>query len=89
MDLDRAKVYLNKINRLYDSLKESKTSISAIEKKLMLDYISNLYDSILEDTPAVKPAPRVYEPKRTQSVYTPPKRETVKPPTVYLSLIHI
>ena len=86
MDLDRAKVYLNKINRLYDSLKESKTSISAIEKKLMLDYISNLYDSMLDEAPPVQARAKVYEPKRAQPVYTPPspKREEPKlPPRIY------
>ncbi len=86
MDLDRAKVYLNKINRLYDSLKESKTSISAIEKKLMRDYISNLYDSMLDEAPPAPPRAKVYEPKRKEPVYTPPtpKREEPKlPPRIY------
>ena len=81
MDLDRGRVYLNKINRLYDSLSESKTSISAIEKKLMLDYVSNLYDAMLDEAPPVQPRARVYEPpKRREPVYTPPKREEPKRP---------
>lgn len=81
MDIERGRVYLNKINRLYDSLSESKTSISAIEKKLMLDYISNLYDAMLDDAPPVQPRAKVYEqPRRSQPAYTPPKREEVKRP---------
>ncbi len=53
MDFKKAKTYLDKINHLYEGMKDDE-QISPIEKKLMLDYISSLYDSFWYET---SPAP--------------------------------
>lgn len=63
MDLQRTKILLDKINRLHQNLSASKTAISSIEKKLMLDYLSNMYDAVLDDTPAISKVAPVIVPK--------------------------
>jgi len=48
MNFTKAKMYLEKINLLYQGIQED-NQVSPIERKLMLDYISKLYDSFWYD----------------------------------------
>ncbi len=51
MDLKRAGILLEKINKLYDSMRVAPDDISAVEADLMRDYVRRLYDALLDDAP--------------------------------------
>lgn len=86
MDLQQAKILLNKINALYKNLSIDEGSISSIERDLMLSYIRQLYDTFVNDEPTpvraerrtrttknaapAAPAPKQEPPAKE---YTPPK----------------
>lgn len=88
MDLQQAKIVLNKINALYKNMSSDAGGVSSIEKDLMLSYIRQFYDAFLEGengkakparvhkTPKVAPPPVVETPK-----VEPPKKE-YKPPKI-------
>lgn len=66
MDVNKAKSYLKKINRLFDGVEQDNGEISTIEKDLMLSYIRDFYETFFDDnnTPvAPKSAPVVATPK--------------------------
>lgn len=99
MDLKKAKTYLDKINLLYEGMKDDE-QINPIEKKLMLDYISNLYDAFWYDVtpaPVEKPAKRKKEKvkattKRTKSASVPaptPPPPAPKPEPVVVAPVAI
>ena len=72
MNIDKAKILLEKINVLMRSMSVSPDQIADIEQDLMKNYIRQLYESVLEESaPAPKSAPT---PK-------PVKKEIVPPPT--------
>ena len=48
MDLQKAKILLDKINALYNNMNADAKNISAIEKDLMKNYIQQLYESFLD-----------------------------------------
>ncbi len=71
MNLAKAKILLDKINRLYKSMSLDEENVAAIEKDLMRDYVKQLYETFLQEegrsiavTPKRKTAPR--------ATYTPP-----------------
>ncbi len=94
MDLQQAKILLEKINSLQKSIALNKGPIAAIERDLMLSYIRQLYEIYLDsDMPAVavsipaveetniSPKPTEIEPPRRE--YTPPvMKEKPEPPKV-------
>lgn len=49
MNLDKAQLLLEKINRLYKSMSLDAENVAAIEKDLMRDYIKQLYAAFLEE----------------------------------------
>ena len=83
MDLQQAKILLNKINALYKNLSIDEGSISSIERDLMLSYIRQLYEAFVNEesapvkterktrvTKSAPPAPKQEAPAKE---YTPPK----------------
>ncbi|HMN89002.1 MAG TPA: hypothetical protein PKD70_00620 [Saprospiraceae bacterium] len=92
MDLQQAKILIEKIGALHKSVSLNKGHIAAIERDLMLSYIRQLYDVFL-DVPANPPIeelpktqPRNAETEPVRRTYTPPKiidiSDTPKPPAV-------
>lgn len=71
MDLQKAKILLDKINALYLNMNADKKNISSIERDLMKSYIQQLYESfsnipqapvrkavqVIKSTPKAKPTP--------------------------------
>ena len=47
MDLTKAKILLDKINRLYRSMSLDEDNVAPIERDLMRDYIKQLYATFL------------------------------------------
>lgn len=96
MDLQQAKILLEKINALQRSINLNKGPMASIERDLMMSYIRQLYEVYLDgDTQQVmakpktevaqeeiKVAPKPPEIEPPKPVYTPPKVETLKPPVV-------
>ena len=81
MNLTKAKILLDKINRLYKSMSLDADNVATIEKDLMRDYVKQLYDAFLQETAEVaKPT----KPKRVPSkpTYTPPPAYTPPAPVV-------
>jgi len=66
MNLAKAKILLDKINRLYTSMSLDEDNVATIEKDLMRDYVKQLYDAFLSEKTAV-------------AVPTRPRRTTPKP----------
>ena len=72
MNIDKAKILLDKINVLMRSMAVAPDQIADIEQDLMKNYIRQLYESVLEESaPAPKPTPKP----------RPVKKEVVPPPT--------
>lgn len=94
MNLTKAKILLDKINRLHRSMSLDEDNIAPIEKDLMRDYIKQLYDTFLVaesvDTPIVvkkgNAAPKAtYAPppvRKKVVVATPPPPPPPPPPPV-------
>jgi hypothetical protein len=70
MDLQHAKVILNKINALQRSIGDDAGSVSAIERDLMLSYIRQLYEAY--HIPMAAFQPKAQDPK-------PPARPEIPP----------
>jgi len=98
MDLNKAQLLLDKINRLYKSMSLDPENVAQIEKDLMRDYIKQLYGSFLEETkgtpaPIVQKKsspPPIIEPKRIQPVRASPPPVTeriISPPPVAKRII--
>lgn len=96
MDLQQARILLEKITSLQKSIALNKGPMAAIERDLMLSYIRQLYDVYVgSEEPAeaakisqnkaseeAKVAPKPAEVEQPRQTYTPPPsfEETVKPP---------
>ncbi|MFK7983576.1 MAG: hypothetical protein AB8G86_26600 [Saprospiraceae bacterium] len=91
MNLTKAKILLDKINRLYKSMSLDEENVATIEKDLMRDYVKQLYDAFLQEeaTTSVPVRQKKAAPRPTYTpppAYTPPapvvrkKIETVTPP---------
>ena len=76
MNIDKAKILLDKINVLMKSMAIAPNQVAEIEKDLMKNYIRQLYESVLEEdgvvvkTPA-KPLPTKQQPKPKPVVVEP------------------
>ncbi|MEM6319855.1 MAG: hypothetical protein AAF960_19440 [Bacteroidota bacterium] len=89
MNLTKAKILLDKINRLYKSMSLDEENVANIEKDLMRDYIKQLYDTFLVENgePKVTTRPKVsftpppVVPKR-EEIPTPTARKAPPPPKV-------
>lgn len=95
MNLQRAKILLDKANRLYQGIREDGDTPSAIERDLMLSYLRDLYELFLyEDKnnnapvtvaapkPTTKPKPPVTTPRKPVVMpmdLTPPPVSKPKP----------
>ncbi|MCH2080978.1 MAG: hypothetical protein MK226_01245 [Saprospiraceae bacterium] len=64
MDLQHAKILLEKINALYKSISADENRVSSIERDLMLSYIRQLYDSFLEVEEIEPPKPKKKKEKK-------------------------
>lgn len=83
MNLQQAKVLLNKINALHRSIGLDENDVSAIERDLMLSYIRQLYEAYSNfDKPTAQPArPATPPAPRPEPVPpSPPKPERREPP---------
>lgn len=92
MDLQQAKILLEKIASLQKSIALNKGPMAAIERDLMLSYIRQLYEVYMDsDEPTlsaktggnneeVKVAPKPIEVEQPRATYTPPKIEIPEPP---------
>ena len=66
MDVNKAKSYLKKINRLFDGIEQDNGEISKIEKDLMLSYVRDFYETFFDDKKTViapQPEPVAVAPK--------------------------
>lgn len=94
MDIQKAKILLEKVNALLKSVSIDADNISNIERDLMLSYIRQLYDAVLSEseqlstptqtrttqkTPAT-PKPTRSSTNTTTTVPPPPRRINVEPP---------
>jgi len=80
MNLNKAQLLLEKINRLYKSMSLDAENVAAIEKDLMRDYVKQLYAAFLEEniTQPYKVKETAYTPR---VAYTAPE-EVQTPPAV-------
>jgi len=78
MNLNKAQLLLEKINRLYKSMSLDSENVAAIEKDLMRDYIKQLYAAFLEEN-TTKPTP---ESTYTSRIAHTTPVETYVPPVV-------
>jgi len=85
MDLQKAKILIDKINSLHKSMGSDADGVAAIEKDLMLSYIRQLYEVFLSEEPVkVKAASKV------EIIKSSPKskpRKTTRPKPVQLEVI--
>ena len=72
MDLKQAKVLLEKIDRLMQSMSTDSGRVSAIEKDLMLNYIRELYETFISADTRAKGESRQYQAPAMERKYTPP-----------------
>lgn len=90
MDLQKAKILLDKINALYNNMSADKKNISTIERDLMKSYIQQFYESfidvprapvrkaveVIKSTPKPKPqpSPRIITKKKAPVITPPPPK---------------
>jgi len=87
MDLNRAKILIEKINSLHKSMGADVTHISAIEKDLMKSYVRQLYEVVITETSSpTKASPKVEIIKSTPKPTTR-KKSTPPPKPVELEVI--
>ncbi|MEL7422937.1 MAG: hypothetical protein AAFN81_08110 [Bacteroidota bacterium] len=82
MDLQQAKILLEKINALQKSISLDKGEVSTIERDLMLSYIRQLYETYLSSEVSSAPAPKAktVAPPPTPKVEPTPKKAAAPPP---------
>lgn len=79
MDLKRAGILLEKINKLYASMRVAPDDISAVEADLMRDYVRRLYDALIDEAPAASAAPEA-DPVEVIRPAPQPKKTAAPPP---------
>jgi len=77
MNLQQAKIVLEKINTLYKNISIDENNISSIEKDLMLNYIRQLYEEFLTETTTTT-SRVVRQAAPTPIVVAPPVQEVPK-----------
>ncbi len=80
MDLNKAQLLLDKINRLYKSMSLDPKNVAQIEKDLMQDYIKSLYEAFLSEKNSGQKPPQ-FEPsiKKTAPEISKPPVEKYEP----------
>ncbi len=78
MNLKQAEIILEKITRLYKSMKLDERNIDAFEQDLMLSYIRQLYESFSPDKPVTKKVKPILPPVEPSPV-KPVVKEAPKP----------
>ncbi|MDX2135298.1 MAG: hypothetical protein SFV52_10935 [Saprospiraceae bacterium] len=78
MDLLKAKIYLDKINREMTRMMRDPETIVRIEQDILLSYVRELYDALLPDYTSV--ASPAAPPPRKPAAHVAPKAEPVPPP---------
>jgi len=80
MNLEQAKVTIDKINSLFNSLQHDGGKVSSIERDLMLSYVKQLYESFLHESASANSVPGheqsalpKEEPAPVRRGYTPPR----------------
>ncbi|MBK9337773.1 MAG: hypothetical protein IPM98_14940 [Lewinellaceae bacterium] len=58
MDLQKTKIFLDKINREYGRMSKDPDNIMRIDVDIMLSYVRDLYDAVLSEASGAAPAPR-------------------------------
>lgn len=92
MNLEKAKVLLEKVNALMKSMEMAPDQVATIEKDLMKNYLRELYESFHDfDTPGPKPDPVVkkierLDPSPKASPKPDPKPEPKEEPKVELEI---
>lgn len=94
MDLQQAKIVLEKINALYKSMSMDGANVAAIERDLMLSYLRQMY-AIVQDNATSVTTPKVAESKAATTSNRPeleivepkstapePKKTAYKPPRI-------
>ncbi len=80
MNIDKAKILLEKINVLMRSMSVAPDQIADIEQDLMKNYIRQLYESVLEESaPASMKAAPAPKPKPVKKEIVPPPAPVVTP----------
>jgi hypothetical protein len=74
MDLLKAKIYLDKVNREFGRMMKDPENIPRIDVDITLSYVRELYDAFLSDAPDTKPAPahKKAEPAPVKAAPPPP-----------------
>ncbi|MGH1436551.1 MAG: hypothetical protein ACRBG0_19055 [Lewinella sp.] len=82
MDLQQAKILLEKINALHKSVSLDKGDVSNIERDLMLSYIRQFYEAYLNTDTSVAPQPmsKAVPPPPPPPAPAPPVEKTVSEP---------
>ncbi len=88
MNLKQAEIILEKINRLYNTMKLDERNVDVFEQDLMLSYIRQLYDVFAPEQKVVsrnrpvlpKPESKVPPKPEPKPVAPKPKQETPPPP---------
>jgi hypothetical protein len=91
MDLQKAKVFLDKINREFASMQTNPENISTIDVDLMRQYTRDFYDAILSEKKSVlvnSPAAQIKEtaPQKTPSRpigFNPERNQSVAPKEIF------
>ena len=81
MDLQQAKLILDKINRLFKSMQLDERNIDVFEQDLMLSYVKQLYDAFDDGETAMPPAIKRTISRRVRPVIkekTPPQVEEIE-----------
>ncbi len=79
MDLHKAKVFLDKINREYARMSKDPDNIMRIDVDIMLAYVRDLYDALLAEPAAVSPTSTREPASRPAPTVTPPPVQTPPP----------
>ncbi|MEI6410429.1 MAG: hypothetical protein WCR52_13660, partial [Bacteroidota bacterium] len=72
MDLQKTKIYLDKLNREYTRMYKDPENTTRIDVDIMLSYVRELYDALLSDTVAPQ-APVVIAPAAKKSIAKTPE----------------
>lgn len=93
MDLQKAKIFLDKINREFGVMQRDPENISTIDVDILRQYIRDFYDAVLSEkttvlthSPAPQPARQAAEspaPKSNRPIGFNPERNVPKPAPIY------
>lgn len=79
MDLQKTKIYLDKLSREYARMAKDPENVVRIDVDIMLSYVRELYDALLSETPGIAAAPKAVEPAAHKPPTTPPAEKAAAP----------